>query len=243
MIVRRTAIAVFALTLATAAGCEDPAANKPKAEVGEAKPIPTGGADAKPGGSAEASAKPAEGDSAEKPAGGEKATVERPAGAVDLASDSTIGFTGSKVTGSHDGKFEKFEGWLALEDGKVEGGQVYVAIDMSTVKTDDEKLDDHLQSDDFFLVEEHPKASFVTTSIKAGGEGGATHTVEGNLEMRGETKSVTFPATIDESGENITAKAEFSINRKDWGIAYDGKKDDLIRDDVVIKLDLKAPKS
>ncbi len=30
------------------------------------------------------------------------------------------------------------------------------------------------------------------------------------------------------------------MSRKDWGIAYDGKKDDVIRDEVVIKFDLVA---
>jgi hypothetical protein len=35
-------------------------------------------------------------------------------------------------------------------------------------------------------------------------------------------------------------KSEFDINRKDFGIVYPGKPDDLIRDEVVIRLDLKA---
>jgi hypothetical protein len=36
--------------------------------------------------------------------------------------------------------------------------------------------------------------------------------------------------------------AEFSINRKDFGIVIEGKKDDLIRDDVLMKITLKAPR-
>ena len=34
--------------------------------------------------------------------------------------------------------------------------------------------------------------------------------------------------------KEVTAKAEFAINRKDWGIAYEGKKDDLIRDGIAL---------
>jgi hypothetical protein len=43
--------------------------------------------------------------------------------------------------------------------------------------------------------------------------------------------------------ENATVEAEFSINRKDFGIVYAGKADDLIRDGVVIKLTIKVPRA
>jgi hypothetical protein len=42
--------------------------------------------------------------------------------------------------------------------------------------------------------------------------------------------------------ENAAVDAEFAINRKDFGIVYAGKADDLIRDGVVIKLSLKVPR-
>ncbi|MFO0572280.1 MAG: YceI family protein [Polyangiaceae bacterium] len=38
----------------------------------------------------------------------------------------------------------------------------------------------------------------------AGGEKGATHTVTGNLTLRGVTKSVTFPATIKPGADGIS---------------------------------------
>ena len=35
-----------------------------------------------------------------------------------------------------------------------------------------------------------------------------------------------------------TVSASFDINRQNWGIAYPGKSDDLIKDDVQIRLNL-----
>ena len=100
-----------------------------------------------------------------------------------------------------------------------------------------------LQSGDFFDVKKFPKASFGSTSIVPDTAKGANaYTVTGDLELRGARKSVTFPATIVVSTSDVTVNSEFSINRKDFGIVYAGKADDLIRDDVVIKLDLKAPR-
>jgi polyisoprenoid-binding protein YceI len=45
-------------------------------------------------------------------------------------------------------------------------------------------------------------------------------------------------ASITDGKAKIAAK--FDINRKDFGIVYAGKADDLIRDDVVIELKLEA---
>jgi len=69
---------------------------------------------------------------------------------------------------------------------------------------------------------------------------GAQKTVTGNLDLHGVTKIITFPAEIHIADVAVTVKAEFAINRKDFNINYPGKPNDLIRDNVVIKLDLKA---
>lgn len=204
------------------AACEDPAKDKPKATVetpAAAKP------EAKPAVSAAAVAAPAK--------------ME----ALDVdAANSSIGFIGSKVTGKHEGKFEKISGKITLADGKAEGGSVTFEVDMTSVKTDAEKLDAHLKNGDFFEVDKFPKSTFVSTEIKAGGEGGATHTVKGDLELRGTKKTISFPVTIAITADQATGTAEFSINRKDFGITIEGKKDDLIRDDVLLKISLKAPR-
>jgi polyisoprenoid-binding protein YceI len=234
MHVRSTMLAALAVTTLALAACEDPAASAPKATVSSAKPVTTSAATAKPTAAA-ASAAP----TGDAPAAA--AAPTKPAGALDLSpTDSKVEWTGSKVTGKHDGKFEKFTGWIALDGDKAESAKIYVDIDVASLKSDSEKLDGHLKTDDFFAVDKHPSATFTSTEIKAGGEKGATHTITGNLEMRGVEKSVTFPATVKVDAKEVTAKAEFAINRKEWGIAYEGKKDDLIRDDVVIRLDIKA---
>ena len=72
---------------------------------------------------------------------------------------------------------------------------------------------------------------------------GATHTITGNFDLHGVKKSISFPATIQRRLRLMfQLNAEFSINRKDFGIDYPGKADDLIRDGVVIKLTIKAPR-
>ena len=153
-----------------------------------------------------------------------------------------IEFIGSKVTGSHHGSFQKFSGQIHYT-GDPTTSHVTITMDASSITTDDPKLTEHLKTADFFDVAKFPEVKFESVSIKPGGDKGASHTVTGNLTMHGVTKSVTFPATIAATADAITVNSDFAVNRKDFGINYAGAADNLIRDEVVLKLTLHSPKS
>jgi polyisoprenoid-binding protein YceI len=158
---------------------------------------------------------------------------------------SSIDWVGAKVTAKHEGKFNTFSGKVDVVDGDATKSSATVEIDLASVSADSPKLTGHLKSPDFFDVAKFPKATFKTTQIKAkaGGEGGATHTVTGNLDLHGVTKAITFPATIKTSTDAVQINAEFAINRKDFQIVYPGMANDLIKDEVLLKLKLDAKKS
>ncbi len=156
--------------------------------------------------------------------------------------NSKVEFVGSKVTGKHDGSFGDFSGQIDYA-GSPEQSRVSITMKTESLTTDTPDLTKHLKTADFFDVAKFPEASFVSTAIKAGGDKGASHTVTGNLTLHGVTKTVTFPATISVTPEVATVDSTFSINRKDFGINYAGQADNLIRDDVVLKLTIRASKS
>jgi polyisoprenoid-binding protein YceI len=154
-------------------------------------------------------------------------------------SNSKIEFVGAKVTASHPGGFTDFAGEVDLAD-PIEQSRIRVTIQTESIFADKEKLTKHLKSPDFFDVTKFPTATFESTEIKKEGEG---HTISGDLTLHGVTKRISFPATISANDSQVDATAEFSINRKDFGIMYPGMPDDLIRDLVVIKLSLKLPRA
>lgn len=156
--------------------------------------------------------------------------------------NSKIEFVGSKVTGSHNGSFGDFSGQVDYT-GNPETSRVNITINMDSLTTDTPDLTKHLKTADFFDVAKFPQATFVSTAIKPGGDKGASHTVTGNLTMHGVTKAVTFPATISVTPDVATVDSTFSINRKDFGINYAGAQDNLIRDDVVLTLRIRANKA
>jgi len=181
--------------------------------------------------------------------------------------DSKIEWIGTKVTGYHTGVVPVKDGELRVKDGAVTGGRFVMDLANMSVSgpkgvdaESNAKLLGHLKSGDFFEVEKHPEATFELTGIKPFEGtvkdtadprqeeineykvGNPTHTVSGNLTIKGVSKNVEFPARITVTGDNAEAIAKFNINRKEWGIVYPGKPDDLIRDEIHLGVGIKANK-
>jgi polyisoprenoid-binding protein YceI len=219
------------------AGCGNPAADVAPAKVSAPKP---------------ATASPAPGSTPSS--GGEAvlkgaAAPKLPEGAEALPispETSKIEFIGSKVTGSHKGGFKSFEGTWGLVAEKPEASRISAEIAMDSTWADNERLTGHLKSPDFFDVAKFPRTTFETTEITKGSSDAkakdATHTVTGNLTLHGVTKSIQFPARIAVTPEAATLDSEFFLNRKDFQINYPGMANDLIRDEVVINLAVRAPR-
>ena len=64
---------------------------------------------------------------------------------------------------------------------------ITATIDMASIDTNNEMRDGHLKTNDFFLIEEHPTATYVSRSITGTPE---EFTVTGDLTLRGVTKEV-----------------------------------------------------
>jgi len=176
---------------------------------------------------------------------------------LELQKDaSEVLWRGTKVGGEHDGTVSISAGQVAVNDGAITGGSL--TIDLTTIENFDlqgdmnARLVGHLKSEDFFHTEEYPSAEFefVSATIFSGeapAEGvKPTHELTGNLTMRGETKSITFPAKVSISDEMVSIETnEFSIDRTKWGVNFKSKtvfaefKDDYIDDLINLKFDVK----
>ena len=210
----KTSAVLLAAAMLALAGCKSEVDQKTAAQVTETVAAPA------------ASTQPAEGAVTSKV----------------IKEKSSINFVAAKVTRDHKGKFKDFDGSIEYVAGKP--ARISFDIDVNSIETDTEKLTAHLKTGDFFDVAKNPKATFVSTSLTeapAGSPGGATHILKGTLNMHGVAKEVTIPVVAQTTAEGVRAKSDFTINRQDWGISYKGMADDLIKDNVLIKLDLLFP--
>lgn len=164
---------------------------------------------------------------------------------VDTA-QSTLYWKGTKVSGFHEGTVDIKSGAIFVDNGALVGGNF--VLDMNTINSTDlegeykGKLDGHLKADDFFAVVTHPEASFEISEVKAGATANDV-VVSGNLTIKGVTKNITFDAKVDEISDTVVkSSADFNILREDWGVNYEGKKDDLISKEINFKVTIVATK-
>lgn len=120
------------------------------------------------------------------------------------------------------GKFMSVEGTLMLNEEKPEASSVHVTIGMAGLNSGVPKLDEHLKAKDFFDMEQYPTAKFESTKVTVKD---STHaSVEGNLTLRGVTKSVTLDVTLNKVGDNFVGKrtagltAKTTLKRSDFGM-------------------------
>ncbi|QNF31856.1 YceI family protein [Adhaeribacter swui] len=169
---------------------------------------------------------------------------------------SNLEWNGKKVTGEHTGNISISKGDILVNGNKIVGGNVVIDMNSITNKdiTEDEykqKLLGHLKSDDFFSAEKHPTGTFKITSvtpIKGAQAGAANYTVKGNLTLKGITKPISFPATVNVKDGVASATGTATLDRTQWDIKYNSKSffpniaDKAIYDDFTVKFNLVAKK-
>ena len=166
-----------------------------------------------------------------------------------------VNWVGRKPGGSHAGTLQMQSGYLEYTDQGLVGGRI--VLNMATIADTDlsdqeskAKLEGHLKSPDFFNVAQFPTSDFVITKVTLGNSNdSSSFDVEGNLTIKGITKSIAFPAKVEVDGGVVVANVgPIAINRTDWGAnygsksIYDNLKDKFIDDNIEVTIVLKTMK-
>ena len=120
------------------------------------------------------------------------------------------------------GHFRDFEGEIITgEDPRA--SQVTATIRVASVDTNNPQRDEHVRSSDFFDSGTHPTATFRSTSVRPD-DGG--YLIDGELTLRGVTKSITLAAEINGIGPDVYGgtrlglTARGKLNRSDFGVSF-----------------------
>lgn len=139
-------------------------------------------------------------------------------------SHSHIGFGVRHMTvSSVRGEFTNFNANLDYDAESPAASSVEVTIDAASIDTRQEQRDNHLKSEDFLHVEEHPEITFTSSSMTAT-EGGFD--ITGDLTIRGVTNEVVLPVEVagpisDSSGrQRLGVSGELTIDRNDYEVAW-----------------------
>ena len=145
-----------------------------------------------------------------------------PVGAWKLdPAHSRVEFSVAYMGGSFRGSFQPFEAQLDVDDD----GTAALAgkARAESVQVNDENLNAHLQSPDFFDAERAPELTFTATGIARSDN---WVSIEGNLVVRGAAQPVTLEGTLVEGvvdayeRERLTLNLAGRIDRTAFGIAW-----------------------
>lgn len=171
------------------------------------------------------------------------------------AENSKFEWVGTKPTGSHSGIVKISEGTLVADSTKLTGGSF--VVDMKSIQATDQdsamnaELTGHLLNEDFFAVDKYPTAKFEITGVQDATDADkskmadANVVITGNLTIKDVTKSISFPAKVTMSGNEVNAITEFNIDRTQFNITYrsdESIKDKFINKEINFKINLKATK-
>lgn len=122
------------------------------------------------------------------------------------------------------GRFTDFDIELEGDANDLTQASLSVSIDAASLDTHEADRDTHLRSADFLDVENHPKITFVSRSVTR--VGADEYDIEGDLTIRGVTKTVTVRAKHDGhakdpwGGERVAFSAQGTVSRKEFGLTW-----------------------
>ena len=144
------------------------------------------------------------------------------------------------------GRFTDFEGAIEYNEANPELSTVNFTIKTASIDTAEGDRDKHLRSADFFEVDKYPEITFRSKKMTKRGDG---YDVTGDLTIHGVTKEVVLPvahlgkAKDPWGGERLGFEVETSLNRKDYGLAFNVALETggfLVGDEVKISIDIQA---
>jgi len=149
-----------------------------------------------------------------------------------------------------DGSFDDYEATVLFDPEELEGSRIDVTIPVSSVNTRNDRRDGHLQSEDFFNVEQWPNIAFTSHSIEHRGDN--QFVAIGEITIRDVTREFELPFTLQGVMDHpmrdntqvagITASAE--LNRTDFGVGVgDWAATAVVGNKVSIQLNLELTNS
>ncbi|MCW2283892.1 polyisoprenoid-binding protein YceI [Rhodoblastus acidophilus] len=154
---------------------------------------------------------------------------------------SALTFTGTQMGDKFTGAFSRFDAKISLDPDHPEAAKIAVSVDLASAATGDRQRDGALPDKDWFDVAKTPTASFVATEVSRTEKG---FVARGDLTLRGVTKKIVLPFTLDINGKTARAKGHADLLRNEFGVGQgDYSSDSWVAFQVGVDVDLVAERA
>lgn len=153
------------------------------------------------------------------------------------SSKSEIAFVTKQMGVPVQGRFQRFDAQLSLDPQHPEAGKVTLTIELGSATMGVPESDAELPKAVWFNVAKFPKAQFVSSGVKALGDG--RYQATGKLSLKGQQQDVVVPFQLKPAGAVTEASGAFAIKRLDFKIGEGEWADtSMVANDVQIKFKL-----
>lgn len=155
-----------------------------------------------------------------------------PSAHYEVSDGYTIDFKSKDPSGS----FKTMDGTVEFDEANVEETQFNLKIDVKSISTGNGMMNKKSQIEEWFNAEKYPYAKFKSTKVT---KKGTDLSIVGDLTIKGITKQYTIPATYTSSGNKVTFKGTFNVNRIEFKV---GHKSDVVPDLMKVSFQVPATK-
>ena len=131
------------------------------------------------------------------------------------------------------GSFKEMSGDIDFDEKNLDASKFNLKIDVSSIDTGNGMMNKKSQIEEWFNAKKYPQIKFNSTKVEKKGN---DYLITGDLNMKGTTKTYSIPASMTTSGNKITFKGTFNVNRIDFKV---GHKSDIVPD--VMKISFVVP--
>ncbi|MFA9215820.1 MAG: YceI family protein [Sphingomonadaceae bacterium] len=147
---------------------------------------------------------------------------------------STVSAVFKQMNVPVEAKFKKYVIAIDYDAAKPDAAKATVDVETASLDVGDADMNKEVAKKEWFNAAQFPKATFVSSAIKAAGPGKLT--VTGKLTIKGKSTDVTFPLTVKAEGGKQIFDGAVPIKRLAYNIGEGEWKDTgMVADEVTIK--------
>lgn len=155
------------------------------------------------------------------------------------AAHSTVSAQFKQMNVPVEAPFKRFSAQIDYDAARPDAARATVDIDTASLDIGTAEMNKEVANKEWFNAAQFPKATFVSSSIKATAPGKLA--VTGKLTIKGKTADVSFPLTVSAAGGNYVFAGQLPIKRLSFNVGEGEWKDTgMVADEVVIKFRVSA---
>ena len=154
-------------------------------------------------------------------------------------SKSKVGFEALEQGANFPGQFDRFDLAIKLDPDNPETGRIEAVIDLSSVDAGSKERNQVLPTKDWFDIKNHAQAHFSSSNIIRLDNG--DYEARGELSLKGISKEIVLPFTLDHDDVKAHATGKVSFNRTDFNVGDASyQSEEYIDHNVAVLVDIYA---